>query len=271
MAKLKPNMAEIDSTTIHQAVVTEKEHFFHEGGYLIKRDGIYYFIYAHMGRADRPTCIGYATSRHPFGPYTYGGVIVDNDHCDPSSWNNHGSVVEFNGQWYVFYHRSTHNSYTMRKACVEPIRFNPDGSIDEVEMTTQGAAPPIDARQKMEAERACLLFGDVYVKAIAPDNEALVNIRNDNKAAYKYINFSSGVDSLIVSVNPGTNGGSISVILDQSWGSPVGRIEIPGKEKAGESVILRQKIRPIDGVHALWLRFDGEGDDLFQVDWFTFN
>lgn len=118
MAKMKPNMTELDLATLQDSIVTEKEHFFHEGGYLVKRNGIYYFIYAHMGRAGRPTCIGYATSHSPMGPYQYGGVIIDNDHSDPAVWNNHGSIVEFNGQWYVFYHRSTHGSVMMRKACL---------------------------------------------------------------------------------------------------------------------------------------------------------
>ena len=49
----------------------------------------------------------------------------------------------------------------MRKACVEPIYFNEDGSIDEVEMTSQGAGPPLNATEKIDAERACLLFGRI--------------------------------------------------------------------------------------------------------------
>ena len=43
IAKLKPNMMEIDSTTIKDNIVTEKEHYFHEGGYMVKRNGIYYY------------------------------------------------------------------------------------------------------------------------------------------------------------------------------------------------------------------------------------
>ena len=177
MAKLKPNMTEVDLSTVKDGVLTEKEHFFHEGGFLAKRNGLYYFVYAHMGRAGRPTSIGYATSRSPMGPYRYGGVIVDNDHSDPAVWNNHGSIAEVNGRWYVFYHRSTHGSKTMRKACVEPITFAADGSIPEVEMTTQGASGPLRARAKMDAERACLLYGNVRVEKIAPDNEQLGGIR----------------------------------------------------------------------------------------------
>jgi arabinoxylan arabinofuranohydrolase len=171
MAKLKPDMMEIDPATIRVNIVTEKEHRFHEGGYMVKRNGIYYFIYSGLSIHDFASCISYATSSSPWGPFRYGGVIINNDHSDPNNWNNHGSIAEFNESWYVFYHRATHGSNTMRKACVEPITFNDDGSINEVEMTTQGASGPLDARQIMDAERACLLHGNVRIQAFEPDNE----------------------------------------------------------------------------------------------------
>ncbi len=125
-------MRRLDLSSLHDSILTEEEHHFHEGAFLAKRNGIYYLVYADISRADMPTCIGYATSRNIWGPYTYGGVIIDNDHCNPGNWNNHGSIAAFNGTWYVFYHRSTHGCNTMRKACVEPISFLPDGSIPEV-------------------------------------------------------------------------------------------------------------------------------------------
>ncbi len=93
-------------------------------------------------------------------------MLIDNTGCDPQSWNNHGSIAEFNGQWYVFYHRSSQASNFNRRVCVEPIHFNPDGSIDEVEMTTQGIGWPLDARQTIEAWRACLLSGQVHTEAV---------------------------------------------------------------------------------------------------------
>ena len=124
MAKLKDDMTTIEENTLHTNVISEKEHFFHEGAFLTKRNGIYYLVYADISRAGRPTCLGYATSTSPFGPYRYRGVIIDNDNCDPEVWNNHGSIVEFNKQWYVFYHRSTHSSTQMRRTCIEPITFN---------------------------------------------------------------------------------------------------------------------------------------------------
>ena len=270
MAKLKPNMLEIDTATIRDGVVTERDHFFHEGAYLIKRNGIYYLVYADVSRAGQPTCIGYATATNPFGPYTYRGVIIDNSFCDPSNWNNHGSLVEFNGQWYVFYHRTTHKTVSMRKACVEPIYFNADGTIKEVEMTTQGAAQPIDARKKMDAERACLLFGQTYIKACAPDNEMLVNIHSGDKVAYKYLDFGNGVDSLIMHLKPGWNGGHIAFSLDYGWYHLFG-FDIPARMETGGMITIRKKLdKPLKGVHALWLSFSGRGNDLFELDWFQF-
>ena len=269
MAKLKPNMLEIDSTTIQDNIVTEKEHFFHEGGYMVKRNGIYYFVYSHMGRAGRPTCIGYATSKSPMGPFKYGGVILDNDHCDPGCWNNHGSIAEFNGKWYVFYHRSTHGSNSMRKACVEPIAFNKDGSINEIEMTTQGAGEALKATGVIDAERACLLYGNVRIKAISANNEALTEIKNNDAAGYKYIDFSSGVDSIKLNVFPGAKGLTINISLDNIWGPSIGMINIPGDSDGKTSQTLTAKIKQVKGIHAVWLTFWGS-DELFKVDWFTF-
>jgi len=270
MAKLMPNMLEIDKSSIQDNILTEKEHFFHEGGFLTKRNGIYYFVYAHMGRAGRPTSIGYATGSSPMGPFTYRGVLVDNDHSDPSVWNNHGSIVEFKNQWYVFYHRSTHNSVTTRRTCVEPIFFNSDGSINEVEMTTQGASGPMDPFMRMDAERACLLYGNVRVVNPRPGEEILSGIRSEDKAAYKYFNFEKPAQSFTVSVAPGAKPGKIDICLDNPWSASIGTVDIPGGGDGITYTSLSCKVNKPEGVRAVWLRFSGEGDDLFDVDWFTF-
>jgi len=271
MAKLKAGLTEIDPTTIKRDVLTEKDHFFHEGGYLVKRKGVYYFVYAHIGRGNRPTCLGYATSRAPMGPFKYGGVIIDNDHCDPGNWNNHGSLAEVNGRWYVFYHRATHGSRTMRKACVEPIAFNEDGGIAEVEMTSQGAGGPLPAREPVDAARACLLYGNVRVLAFAADNEGLGGIRDDDRAGYKYVDFGEGVTSVTVRVAPGAKPGRIVLALDQMWSSPVAAIDVPGGGDGRSWTTVSAPVRGARGVRALWLRFRGEGEDLFRVDSFRFD
>lgn len=109
-------------------ILTQKDQYFHEGSYVVKRGSWYYYTFADVSRNGKPTCIGYAMSKSPMGPYEYKGVIIDNNGCDPSVWNNHGSLVEFKDKWYVLYHRATHGSVSMRKACIEPITFREDGT-----------------------------------------------------------------------------------------------------------------------------------------------
>ena len=86
----------------------------------------YYLVFADDSRNHKPTCLGYAMSKNPMGPYTYKGVIIDNIGADPAVWNNHGSIEMFDGQCYVFYHRSSHNSQKFRKACIEPVTIAKD-------------------------------------------------------------------------------------------------------------------------------------------------
>ena len=66
------------------------------------------------------------------------GIVIDNDHCDPESWNNHGSIECVNGQWYVFYHRHTNRHRNSRQMCGEPIKIAEDGRITQTEVTSCG-------------------------------------------------------------------------------------------------------------------------------------
>ena len=57
MAKMKSNMRELDLSTLKDSILTEQNHFFHEGAFMAKRNGIYYLVYADISRAEMPTCI----------------------------------------------------------------------------------------------------------------------------------------------------------------------------------------------------------------------
>ncbi|WP_169818761.1 family 43 glycosylhydrolase [Niabella ginsenosidivorans] len=268
-ARMNPDMKTIDTTSIVEGLVTEKKHFFHEGAFVFKRKGIYYMVYSHIGRQDRPTCIGYATAHSPLGPFKYGGVIIDNAGCDPAVWNNHGSVVAFHGKWYVLYHRATHNSATMRKACIEPITFRPDGSIPEVFMTSQGAGAPLTATKKIDAERACLLFGNVRIQLMqgTSQNEALMAIRNGDRAAWKFINYGNGVRHCNIRVRARA-GGRIDIIDNYPWHGPRGSITVPAD---GSWSTISCEVTGLAGIQALWLQFHGQpGKDLFDIDWIKF-
>ncbi len=270
MAKLKDNMKELDMTTIRDSILTESEHFFHEGAFMAKIGDLYYLVYADISRGDIPTCIGYATATSPFGPYEYRGVIVDNNHCNPANWNNHGSIAEFNGQWYVFYHRSTHGCNKMRKAAVEPIEILPDGSIPEVEMTSQGAAGPIPATSQIDAAWACILNGHTRIAQHDTYAEGLTYIHSGDKAAYKYINFGEGVENITMRLKPGKSGGRIVVSLDKPWHRRLAILEVE-PDNDGHWKELTFPVESAEGVHALWLHFYGEDREMFAIDWFRFD
>lgn len=269
VAKLKPNMIEIDESTTVKPLDKEGNIAFHEGSSIRKIGDLYYFVFADDSRENRPTCLGYAIGKSPMGPFEYKGVIIDNIGCDPSVWNNHGSIEQFNGQWYVFYHRSTHNSKKFRKACLEPITINTDGTIDEVEMTTQGAGNPISATSIMEARRACLLSGKVYI-AQTPSTEMpteyLTNIANGDYATYKYLTFEKKAENFQVKTSY-AKGGTIEIRLDKPDGKKIGECIIPASEKSSYQ-ISNCKIKKTKGKHALYLVFKGNGEKLFDVEWF---
>ncbi len=260
MAILKDNMQEIVPGTIRDSVLTEANHFFHEGAFMTKRNGLYYLVFADISRGFMPTCIGYATSESPMGPYTYRGVIIDNDHCDPQCWNNHGSIAEYHGQWFVFYHRSTHNSRMMRKACVEPIFFDSEGLIPEVEMTSQGAGPPLDAFQPIDAARACWMFGHVRIEQVEEGNEALCQAWNNDRAVIKYVDFGKGPDSVSIRVKPGNHDCVIQLKVDEPWAGSIASFNVKAGSLDGEWEQLSTEVEKTDGKHALWIVFYSVGD-----------
>lgn len=141
-------------------------HEFFEASSIRKRGDTYYFIYSSVAMHE----LCYATSKYPNKGFEYGGVIVSN--CDlhidtykpaekPMFYggNNHGSIVEINGEWYIFYHRHTNGTNFSRQGCLEKIRFNEDGSIPQVEMTSCGSVDePLTGRGEYPAYLACNLF-----------------------------------------------------------------------------------------------------------------
>mgnify|MGYP003575404765 CR=1 FL=1 len=210
VAKLKDNMIEFEEGTIVNNIVSEEKHYFHEGSSLRKRGDTYYFVYSSMVRG-KPTSLAYATSKSPLGPFQYRGVIVDNDGCDPQSWNNHGSIEEVNGQWYVFYHRSSQNRQQKRRLCIEPIFFNEDGTIQEVPMTSQGTGRPFCINETIDAYRSCQLSGSIYIAPIGDGNEVLTGISDGDEAIYRYVEWDKTVNEITIEA---TGNGEIKIFLD---------------------------------------------------------
>lgn len=191
-------MRGFDTANVRHNLVTEDKHHFHEGSSMRKIGETYYLVFADASRG-KPTCLGYATSSSPLGPFDYRGVIIDNDGCDPNSWNNHGSIERFGGAWFVFYHRSSGNSPARRRLCVEPISIAADGTIAEVPMTSQGAGAPHAPGELIEAWRACGVSGGAYVGRAGGD-ERLVLPKPGASGTYRYFSNDAPISRVSVDV-----------------------------------------------------------------------
>ncbi|MFP4059188.1 MAG: family 43 glycosylhydrolase [Bacteroidales bacterium] len=115
---------------------------FFEAAWMHKYKGKYYFSY--VGKSGE---IKYAMSDDPLGPFEYKGVILR----EMNSGTNHHSIVEFKGQWYMFYHNSDlyfqnnpdveekfgwgHEGSVhpfRRSICFDKLHYNEDGTIQEI-------------------------------------------------------------------------------------------------------------------------------------------
>lgn len=247
-ARLHENMCEILPDTLNDSILTEVDHGFHEGASIRKIGDIYYLIYTDTSRG-KASCFGYATARSPLGPYEKRGIIIDNDGCDPATWNNHGSICNYKHKWYVCYHRASKAGKFNRRVCMEPITILEDGTIPEVEMTTQGTEPPLDAGKWLEAWRACLLSGGCYIDRDTSRKEyqeCLTNMSSGSWAAFKYLNFSDEKQHVKIWVK---GKGSISIRLDSADGQEIAVIRVLSKEWG----LLETEMAPTAGVHAVFL------------------
>ncbi|MBC2838749.1 glycoside hydrolase family 43 protein [Robiginitalea sp. SC105] len=101
----------------------DHERRFFEAAWVHRFEGTYYLSYS-TGDTHN---IAYATGDNPYGPFTYRGVILE----PVLGWTNHHSIVEYKGQWWLFFHdSSTSGGQThLRNVKFTRLQHNPDGTI----------------------------------------------------------------------------------------------------------------------------------------------
>lgn len=256
-AKLNDDMRTLDESSIVYDILTEEIHGFHEGSSIRKIGDTYYLVYTDIARG-KATCLSYATSSSPLGPYTKRGTLIDNTYCDPDTWNNHGSMEMFNGELWLFYHRSSRNSNFNRRLCVEKLQLNPDGTIDEAEMTSQGAGGPLDAFDYTEASRACRMRCGGYTVTDDVLHERLTNCGGSRAwpgfIEYKYLGFSKDAERFDIEAR---GIGKIRICV----GGRDGQSEITA-DSADSFRTYTADVSVKRGVYPLWLLIEGSGIEI---------
>jgi len=103
---------------------------FFEASWMHKYNGVYYFSYS----TGDTHFICYATGTSPYGPFTYKGVVLK----PVIGWTNHHSIVNHNGQWYLFFHDSSVSGQThLRSIKVTKLNHMPDGRIQTIEIVAK--------------------------------------------------------------------------------------------------------------------------------------
>jgi len=187
---------------------------FKEGPFAFKRGNWYYLTFPWV-RGDtsngaNPTeTLAYAMSTSPLGPWDFKGIIMaeHDNHC----WTNHHSIIAYQGQWYIFYHRNDFSPSMdkRRSARIERIAFNADGTIQEVRQTMRGVG--INQATKMiEIDRYSNASNNVTTQLIDTVNtfrgfEAVLP-QKGSWLRYNDVDFSAVTDGyLVVNVKAADN------------------------------------------------------------------
>ncbi|MBX3118559.1 MAG: glycoside hydrolase family 43 protein [Fimbriimonadaceae bacterium] len=115
-----------------------------EGPFMLKRNGVYYFMWSEGGWGDPSYSVAYARSDSPFGPFVREGVVLKSDPEVATSAGHH-SVLQIPGtdEWVICYHRRplTESARDHRVVCLDWMEFDEQGRILPVKLTKTGVSP----------------------------------------------------------------------------------------------------------------------------------
>ena len=193
--------------------------------------------------------------------------------------NNHGSIMEINGKWYVFYHRQTGVNEFSRQAMMEPIdvAMGQDGRLyigsikflngepvasGPVEMTSQGPhINGLDAYQWISAGYACHIHGSSTRAYIRPGYEKredistpVVDISSGATVGFRYLQFGNNTPKQ-VNVVLGTHRKlKVNVRIDTYRGRIIASMDFSKEELEKVSNLTSAVV----GKHAVYFEFLSE-------------
>lgn len=265
-AKLKENMTELASDPVVVGDLPTKGLV--EGPFFFEKNGIYYMTYPHVeNKIER---LEYAIGDNPLGPFKVTGVIMDE--TPMGTWTNHHSLVEYNGQWYLFYHNSAYSPRfdKNRSACIDSLFFNADGTIRKVIPTNRGVGITA-ATDRIEINR----FSHV---SSAGTSVALIDTVNTFRGWYATLSRASSwisynaVDfgktklrSICISASSPA-GGVIQIRLDNPEGQLIAETKIPAN--TGLISVDGKLSKYKKGIHNLFVVL--KDDNPVNIDWIQF-
>lgn len=137
VAKLNEDMISIgtfDDGTQFKEITPEN---YVEGSQMIKRNGIYYFMWSEGGWTGPDYSVSYAMSDSPLGPFNRLAKILQQDSAVAKSSGHNGVFhIPDTDIWYIVYHRRplSESDGNNRVLAYDRMYFNDDGTIEPIKM-----------------------------------------------------------------------------------------------------------------------------------------
>ncbi|MBN1144314.1 MAG: family 43 glycosylhydrolase [Bacteroidales bacterium] len=266
VAKLKDNMVELDSEP--QVIKELPQKGLKEGPWLFERNGIYYMTYPHVENTIER--LEYAIGDNPLGPFKFAGVIMDESPMN--CWTNHHSFIEYNGQWYLFYHQNAYSPKfdKNRSACIDSLFFNADGTIRKVIPTHRGVGLT-SASKKIEIDRYSAISEKGATVEFIDTSYRFNGWKTvfDNKDAWiQYNAVDFGMKKVkTIQVNAcSESGGSVQIRLNSANGPILSEVVIP--KNSQWNIVTAKVKKALPGVHNLVVV--SASDQPVEIDWVSF-
>ncbi|MGH2271418.1 family 43 glycosylhydrolase [Anaerohalosphaeraceae bacterium U12dextr] len=266
VARLKENMMELDSQPLVIANLPQKGLI--EGPFVFERNGIYYLTYPHV--QNKTERLEYATSTTPMGPFEHKGVIMDES---PSGcWTNHHSIVEYKGQWYLFYHdKDLSPDFDKNRAIrADYLSFNEDGTIRKVTPTLRGVGIA-DASKEIQIDRYSTTSPDGVTVDFVDSNQKqkgwkTVLAAQNAWVQYNDVDFGEHKWNSVRVKAASQTGGMVEIRMDNVDGPLAAKVEIP--ENTDWSVVKSDVLKSLSGIHNLVVKLNDAKK--VEIDWIQF-
>jgi hypothetical protein len=266
VARLKDNMVELDTPA--QKIANLPTEGLVEGPFMFERNGTYYLTYPHeVGGAER---LEYATGSSPTGPFEQKGVIMDKSAS--GCWTNHHSIVEYKGQWYLFYHdRDLSPEFDKNRSIkADYLFFNEDGTIRKVIPTHRGVGISSAAKEIQIDRYSAVSPEGVSIEFVDPGRKQngwkAVMAARDAWVRYDRVDFGSGKAGAVAVNALSPTGGSVEIRVDKLDGPLVARVEIA--KNASWTLAKAPLSESPHGVHDLFVILKDAKN--VEIDWVKF-
>lgn len=247
--------------------VDKRPSSYEEGPWIYKRKDLFYLLYPAGGV---PEHLAYSTGKTITGPWEYRDTIMHVIQRG-GAFTNHPGLIDFKGKPYLFYHNGAlpGGGGFKRSVCIEPFEFNADGTIPLMAPTKEGvreSAEPLNPFKRVEAETIAWSVGlktasdsisGVYVSQIENGDYLTVRSVDFGKGATRFSAFAGAVSA----------GGSIEIRLNGVDGPLLGVCPVKATGDLTRWAEHSCKIAKTQGIHDICLLFKGEGQQMFNFDW----